>query len=81
MAKYHSTKSTSNNVPKTPGPLRPLVMRVPKEDFRFTNAEYSELARAGGISLSNEQKLKLLTLAVFWIDDLLGQRDHVDSRR
>jgi hypothetical protein len=62
-------KNTSTGA-KTPPPLSPVVLRVPKEDFTFSEAQYDELEKAGGVSLSSEQRSALLNLAIFWIDDL-----------
>jgi hypothetical protein len=63
-------KEKGTALAKTPPPLSPVVLRVPRENFAFSEAQYAELEEAGGVSLSREQRSRLLTLAIFWIDDL-----------
>jgi len=70
MANEQALKEKGSAPAKTPPPLSPVVLRVPREHFAFSEAQYAELEHAGGVSLSSEQRSRLLTLAIFWIDDL-----------
>jgi hypothetical protein len=70
VANEQAAQNKASAAPKTPPPLSPVVLRVPKEDFTFSEAEYAELENAGGYSLSSELRSRLLTLAAFWIEDL-----------
>ena len=66
-------KTTSaDNVQKvsTPPVFSPVVIRVPAEEFKITDAQFDELQHAGAITLSEIQRTKLVTLALFWINDL-----------
>jgi hypothetical protein len=70
VANDQAPKRKGSATAKTPPPLSPVVLRVPRENFTFSEAQYAELQEAGGVSLSSEQRSRLLTLAIFWIDDL-----------
>jgi hypothetical protein len=70
MPKQKAAEKQADSTPKTPPPMAPVVLRVPSEDFTFSEAQYAELEEAGGVALSSEQKSRLLTLAIFWIGDL-----------
>jgi hypothetical protein len=58
----------------TPAVFLPAAIGVPNEDFRILDSQYAELEQAGDVRLSEKQKTTLLTLAVFWIDDLRLRR-------
>jgi hypothetical protein len=70
MAKGQAAKKKASTAAQTPPPLFPVVVRVPEDDFTFSEVEYTELENAGGFSLSSELRSRLLNLAVFWIEDL-----------
>jgi hypothetical protein len=69
MANEQALKEKGSAPAKTPPPLSPVVLRGPRENFTFSQVQYAELEQAGGVSLSSEQRSRLLTLAIFWIDD------------
>ena len=50
------------------------MVRVPNEEFKIADAQFAHLENAGGIKLVDAQRTKLLTLAIFWIDDLRIRR-------
>jgi len=58
----------------TPPVFSPAVIRVPDEDFKITDPQFVELERVGGIELSEEHRTKLITLGMFWINDLRMRR-------
>jgi hypothetical protein len=58
----------------TPPTFSPAVVRVPKEDFKFTDSQFTEMEKAGAVEFSEEQRADLLTLADFWINDLRLRR-------
>lgn len=55
---------------KTPPPFTPVVVNVPAEDFKITEAQFAQLEEAGQIALSQKLRTNLTTLAEFWIGDL-----------
>jgi hypothetical protein len=67
----HVTAAARPN--STPPVFTPAVVRVPK-DFKFTDAQFSDLEREGRIKFSEKQKADLLTLTDFWIGDLRLRR-------
>jgi hypothetical protein len=69
MAKQPPSSDKAKKV-STPPVFSPAVIRVPVEEFRITDAQFGELEGAGGITLSEIQRTELVTLAIFWIDDL-----------
>ena len=74
MAKSSRGSSTSPR-PNTPPPVfAPMVAPVPTGDFTVTNFQFDQLERAGGVKLSKRQRTNLVTLAIFWIDDLRLRR-------
>jgi hypothetical protein len=74
LSKRSQANATAATRPNsTPPVLTPAVVRVPK-DFKFTDAQFSDMERAGGVKFSEKQKADLLTLAIFWIDDLRLRR-------
>jgi hypothetical protein len=58
----------------TPPAFLPAAISVPAEDFKFTEVQYEQLEKAGGMKLADQQRANLLTLALFWIDDLRLRR-------
>ena len=58
----------------TPPVFSPAVVRVPREDFKITDSRFAQLEEAGGVTLPAKQRTDLLTLAIFWIDDLRLRR-------
>jgi hypothetical protein len=76
-AKRASDRPSRSGDPDFPPPvLWPLVQRVPKDDFRFTDDQISELEKAGGVTFSEGQRRSLQTLAHFWHSDLRQRRSH-----
>jgi hypothetical protein len=69
MGKQQAAKKKTRTAAKAPPPLFPLVERPP-EYFELTTAQYRDLEKAGDITLSSEQREKLLSLAYLWIEDL-----------
>lgn len=65
------TNTRSNN---TPPALLPVVTGMLSQDFKIVDAEFGLLEEVGGIKLSKEQRVKLVTLAEFWIHDLQIRR-------
>lgn len=78
MPKHRKTKSSNSSreerAPSTPPVLLPAAVSVPKEDFTLTDSQFDELEKAGDVKLLEKQRVNLLTLAVFWIDDLRLRR-------
>lgn len=77
MSKLSKEKPFSPEEPRSgsaPGVLFPVAVGVPSEDFKLTDAQYENLEKTGGIKLSEELRASLLTLAIFWIDDLRLRR-------
>jgi hypothetical protein len=72
--KRKSSSSSGDHRPKTPPVLHPAAIRVPSEDFKFTHCQFEELEKAGDVKLSEQDRVKLLTLAISWIDDLRLRR-------
>jgi hypothetical protein len=73
--KQKSSGSPEEHRPSTtPRALFPTVTRVPEEDFKLTDSQFKELEKAGNVTLSEKQRTDLLTLAIFWIDDLRLRR-------
>jgi hypothetical protein len=58
----------------TPGVFFPVAVGVPSEDFKLSDLQYENLEIAGGVKLSEHLRARLLTLAIFWIDDLRLRR-------
>jgi hypothetical protein len=58
----------------TPPVFLPAAISVPADDFKFTEVQYEQLEKAGGVKLADQQRANLLTLALFWIDDLRLRR-------
>ena len=52
----------------------PVAVGVPSEDFKLSDVQYENLEIAGGVKLSEHLRASLLTLAIFWIDDLRLRR-------
>jgi len=57
-----------------PGVLFPVAVGVPSEDFKLSDVQYDNLEIAGGVKLPERPRVSLLTLAIFWIDDLRLRR-------
>lgn len=57
-----------------PPPFLPLVTGVPNEDFKISDAQFKQLEEAGDVKLSDQQRTSLITLGIFWIDDLRLRR-------
>jgi hypothetical protein len=55
---------------RAPSVFLPTVIGVPNEDFAFTDNQIAGLEEVGQVKLSEKQKVELVTLAQFWIDDL-----------
>jgi hypothetical protein len=73
MSKSPSS-SGEQRAPSTPPIFRPTVISIPKEDFSFTDSQIDALEKAGEVKLLEKQRVNLLTLAIFWIDDLRLRR-------
>jgi hypothetical protein len=58
----------------TPPPLLPLVTGVPSEDFKIDDGQFAQLEESGDVKLSDQQRTSLITLGIFWIDDLRLRR-------
>lgn len=69
MGKQQAAKTKTRTSSKAPPKLFPLVERPP-EYFELTTAQYRDLEKAGGITLSSEQREKLLSLPYLWIENL-----------
>jgi hypothetical protein len=69
-----SGSSTDRGSTSTPPPLFPLVTGIPSEDFKIDDAQFAQLEEAGSVKLSEQQRTNLITLGIFWIDDLRLRR-------
>ncbi len=78
MSKLSKERSSSSSgeyrSDSTPSVFLPAAIGVPNEDFKFSDVQYEQLEKAGGVKLADQQRTSLLTLAVFWIDDLRLRR-------
>jgi hypothetical protein len=72
--KQKSSNSSREHRPKTPPVFFPAALSDPYADFKFTDSQFEELEKAGGVKLSEQQRANLLTLALFWISDLRLRR-------
>jgi len=70
----HPQSSPSKRSNRPPPVLHPAAVRVPSEGFKFTDSHFAALEQAGNVKLSETQRADLLTLAIFWIDDLRLRR-------
>lgn len=73
MSKIRKEKPSSSSGVRsdsTPPVFFPAVIGVPNEDFRFSNLQYKRLEKAGGVTLADQQRASLVTLANAWIGDL-----------
>jgi hypothetical protein len=52
----------------------PVAIGVPNEDFKFSDVQYEQLEKAGGVKFADQHRASLLTLANAWIDDLRLRR-------
>jgi hypothetical protein len=50
------------------------VTSVPSKDFKIDDLQFAKLEEAGGVKLSDQQRTSLITLGMFWIDDLRLRR-------
>jgi hypothetical protein len=55
---------------KTPSLLAPVVTAASGEVFNIDDVQISRLEEAGNVKLSEQQRTSLITLGIFWIDDL-----------
>src|SRR5271169_5210761 len=69
-----SDLSAAGQSATTPPVFSPAVVKVPREDFKITDSQFKQLEEAGGVTLPAKQRTDLLTLAIFWIDDLRLRR-------
>src|SRR5262245_3399710 len=72
--KQKSSNSSGEHRPKTPPVFFPAALSDPYADFKFTDSQFEELEKAGGVKLSEQQRANLLTLALIWISDLRLRR-------
>jgi hypothetical protein len=66
--------SSDHRYASTPSPFLPTVTGVSGEDFKIDDAQFEQLEKAGSVKLSDQQRVKLITLGSFWIDDLRLRR-------
>jgi hypothetical protein len=52
----------------------PSVTSGSSEDFKIDDAQFARLEEAGNVKLSDQQRTSLITLGIFWIDDLRLRR-------
>lgn len=65
------SRSSRGIPPNCPPPvLQPVAVPVPSEEFQITDSQFAALEEAGGVTFLEKQRVDLLTLAIFWIDDL-----------
>jgi hypothetical protein len=71
--KFASSPQESRGA-STPDVFFPVAVSVPSEDFKLSDVQYETLEVAGGVKFSEQLRASLLTLAIFWIDDLRLRR-------
>jgi hypothetical protein len=74
MSKIRKEKPSSSSgeyrSDSTPSVFFPAAIGVPNEDFKFSDLQYEQMEKAGGVKFTDQQRASLLTLANAWIGDL-----------